>query len=130
MNCLSMSRRTVLLGTSRCGAIVLTGPVKTLLGTVVLLPLRCRLCPANGQIDLAVIQTDDHDLHILTFGQMVVNVVDVGMGDFRNMYHTGLIARQQNERAELGNGLYFTLNDRTNCKLHNVVLVLPLLNWA
>ena len=75
--------RPVVLIPGRHGTIAIrAGTVKALLRTVVLRPGRCRLRPANRQINLAVIQTDDHNLYILTLGQMIMNVIDIGMGDF------------------------------------------------
>ena len=113
--------RPVILCPGRSGAVViaavtvLTGTVKALSGAVILGPLGCGLGPADGQIDLAVFQTDDHDLDVLTFLQMVMDIIDIGMGDLGDMYHTGLILRQRNERAEFGDGFDFAFYDCTNC---------------
>ena len=63
----------------------------------------------DGQIDLAVIGADDHDLHILTFGQMLANVADIGIGNLRNMYQTCLILRQRNKCAKIGDRLYLAI---------------------
>lgn len=67
--------------------------------------LRTGQRPANGQIDLPVIQADDHDLDLLADGQVLVDIIDIGVGDFGNMYHAGLVLGQRNKRAEFGDGL-------------------------
>ena len=74
-----------------------------------ILPLRLGLQTLDGQIDLAVVRTDDHDLYILPFGQVLANIADVGVGHLRNMYHSGLIFRQGDERAKIGDGFDFSL---------------------
>ena len=63
----------------------------------------------DGQVDLAVLIADDHDLDVLALGQMLTDVADVGVGNFGNMYHAGLILRQGDECAEIGDGFDFTL---------------------
>ena len=63
----------------------------------------------DGQVDLAVLIADDHNLHVLTLGQVLTDVADVGVGHFGNMYHAGLVIRQGDECAEIGDGLDFTL---------------------
>ena len=63
----------------------------------------------DGQIDLAVFIADDHDLHILTLGQMLTDVADIGIGNLRNMYHAGLVFRQGDECAEICDRLYLAL---------------------
>ena len=72
-------------------------------------PLRLGLQTLDRQIDLAVIIGDDHDLHILTLGQMLADIADVGIGHLRNMYHAGLVLRQGDERTEIGDRLDLTL---------------------
>ena len=68
----------------------------------------------DGEIDaLAVIDTDDLDLDLLSFLKVVVDVIDVRIGDFRDMYQSGLIVRQRNECAELGDAGNFTFQDGT-----------------
>ena len=76
-------------------------------GTLTHFTLRLGLQPLHGQVDLAVLRADDHDLHILTFGQMLADVADIGVGHLRDMYHAGLVLRQGDECAEIGNGLDF-----------------------
>ena len=63
----------------------------------------------DGQVDFAVFVADDHDLHILTLGQMLADVTDIGIGNLRNMYHAGLVFGQCDKCAEIGDGFYFAL---------------------
>ena len=49
-------------------------------------PLGLGLQTLDGQVDLAVFVSDDHDLHILTLGQMLTDITDIGIGNLRNMY--------------------------------------------
>ena len=65
----------------------------------------------DRQVDLAILIADDHNLHILTLSQMLTDVADIGIGHFRNMYHTGLVLRQGNKRTEIGDGLYFSFQN-------------------
>ena len=66
-----------------------TGAETTLTGCV--LTLRLGFQTLDGQIDLAVLVANDHDLHILTLGQMLADIADIGVGHLGNMYQTGLI---------------------------------------
>ena len=61
----------------------------------------------DGQVDLAVFCADDHDLDLLAFGQMLAKVADIGIGNLRDMYHAGLVIRQGDKRAEIGDGFDF-----------------------
>ena len=63
----------------------------------------------DGQVDLAVFQTNDHDLHVLALGQVLPDIADVGIGDLGNMYHACLSLRQGDECAKIGDRLDFTL---------------------
>ena len=68
-----------------------------------ILAFRRRSCPLDGQVDLSVrIHSKDHDLDGLTLGQVLADIRDIGVGNFRDMYHTGLALGQRNERAEAG----------------------------
>ena len=55
----------------------------------------------DRQIDLTAIDTDDHDLNILAFGQVLANVTDIKIGHFGNMYHAGMVFRKGNECAKI-----------------------------
>ena len=63
----------------------------------------------DGQIDFSIFVANDHDLYVLPFRQVLPDVTDVGIGDFGNMYHAGLVLRQGNESAKIGDGLDFPL---------------------
>ena len=65
----------------------------------------------DGKVDLAVFRADDHHLHILTLGQVLADIADIGIGYFGNMYKAGLILRQGNECAEIGDGLYLAFQN-------------------
>ena len=73
------------------------------------LSLGLGLQPLDGQIDLTVVIADNHDLHILAFGQVLADITDVSIGYLRNMHHAGLVFRQCHERAEIGDRLNFAL---------------------
>ena len=74
---------------------------------VAALSLGLGLQTLDGQVDLSVFSADDHDLHILTLGQMLTDVTDVCIGYLGNMYHAGLVFRQGDECAEVGDGFDF-----------------------
>ena len=63
----------------------------------------------DRQIDFSVLISDDHDLHILTFGQVLANVTDIGIGNLRNMYHTYLIVIERDECAKIRDRLDLAL---------------------
>ena len=86
-----------------------TAGAEIALGTAGIFTLGLGLQTLDGQIDLAVFIADDHDLHILTLGQMGSDVADIGVGHLGNMYHAGLVLRQGHEGAEIGDGLDFSL---------------------
>ena len=73
------------------------------------LSLRLGLQALDGQVDFSVVGADDHDLHILTLGQMLADVTDICVGHLGNMYHAGLVFRQGDECAEVGDGFDFAL---------------------
>ena len=50
------------------------------------------------------------------------NVIDVGVGDFRDVYHAGGTIRQRDERAELAQTLDLAFHNCSNCKIHMFVL--------
>ena len=72
-----------------------------------LLSLRLGLQPLDGQIDLRALYGDDDHLHILTLGQMLTDVADIGIGHLGDMYHAGLILRKCDKCAEIGDRLDF-----------------------
>ena len=45
------------------------------------LPLGLGLQALDGQVDLAIVQANDHHLHILALGQVLVDIADVGIGN-------------------------------------------------
>ena len=60
--------------------------IPSVVGTAVVLsasgrafPLRSGFQPLDGQVNLAVVQPDHHDLYILTLRQMLVDVTDIGI---------------------------------------------------
>ena len=53
---------------------------------------------------------------------MIANVIDVGVGDFRDVYHAGGTIRQRDERAELAQTLDLAFHNCSNCKIHMFVL--------
>ena len=71
--------------------------------------LRLGLKTLDGQIDFATIQTDDHNLYILTFGQMLADIADIAAGYLRNMYHTGLVIIPRDKCAKIGDCFYLAL---------------------
>ena len=75
---------------------------------------RLGLQTLDGQVDLAVFIADDNDFDILTLSQMGADITDIGVSDFRDMYHTGLILRQGNECAKISNGLDFSFQNSSN----------------
>ena len=60
------------------------------------------------------------DLDGVTDLQIVVDVVDVGVGDLRNMYKTALAAGKQYERSEFGDACDFAFLNRSDFQLHGV----------
>ena len=110
--------RPALLGTGLEAAFPALGTIIALaeaaLGPTGIFALGLGLQTFDGQVDLAVFIADDHHLHILTLGQMLADVADIGVGDLRNMYHAGLVLRQGNERAEIGDGLDFAFENGSN----------------
>ena len=77
----------------------------------IVLSLGLGLQALDGQVDLAVLGADDHDLDILTLSQVLTDVTDIGIGNLGNMYHAGLVLRQGNKCTEVGDGLDFTLKN-------------------
>ena len=75
------------LGTVVLGTVLETtlGALPTVAATEIILAGRCvftlglGLQTLDGQIDLAVFIADDHNLHILTFGQVRTDITDVGI---------------------------------------------------
>ena len=78
-----------------------------IVGTAGILALGLGLQTLDGQVDLAVLGTDDYYLDLLTLGQVLADVTDIGVGHLGNMYQTGLVLRQGDECAEIGDGLDF-----------------------
>ena len=79
-----------------------------IVGPAGVFPLGLGLQPLDGQVDLAVFAADNHDLYILTLGQMLADVADIGICYFGNMYHAGLVFGQGHKSTEIGDGFYFT----------------------
>ena len=109
--------RTALAG----GAVGVAVPVAGVAGIIVcpeigavVVPLGLRLQTLHGQIDFAVIQRNNHDLHILAFGQECTDIADVGVGYLGDMYHARLVFRQRNERAEVSDRFYLALKNCSN----------------
>ena len=73
-----------------------------------ILSLGLGLQTLDGQVDLTVFRTNNHDLHILPLGQVLADVIDIGIGHFRDMYHAGLILGQSHKGSEIGDGLDFS----------------------
>ena len=73
------------------------------------LPLGLGLQALDGQVDFPIFVANDHDLHILALGQVLPDITDIGIGHFRDMYHAGLVLRQGNESAKIGDGFDFPL---------------------
>ena len=74
----------------------------------------------DGEVDAAVlVDADDLDLDLLPFLQMILHVVDVGVGDLRDVHQTRLAFRQGDERAELCDACDLSFQNRTNTKLHS-----------
>ena len=100
------------LGTGLCGS-TLTAVIAIFSAEIVVagrtFPLRLGFQTLDGKIDLAIVCADYHDLYVLTFGQMLADIADVGIGYLRNMYHAGLVVIQCDECAEIGDCLYFAL---------------------
>ena len=80
----------------------------TALEIAVALSLGLGLQTLDGQVDFAVFGADDHDLYILAFGQMLADIADICVGYLGNMYHAGLVFRQGDKCAEVGDGFDFT----------------------
>jgi hypothetical protein len=77
----------------------------------------------DGQIDLVVVEPDDHDLHVLPLGEVVVDVVHIGVRDLGDVHHAGRVVRQRHERAELGETFDLAVQNCTNCKLHTACMI-------
>ena len=80
-----------------------------IIGPAGILSLGLGLQTLDGQVDLAVFIADDDHLHILALGQVLADIADIGIGYLGNMYHAGLILRQRDKCAEIGDGFYFAL---------------------
>ena len=96
-------------------------PVKIPLATVLAgLTLRRLLGLLDGKIDLSS-RVNGNDLHLdlLTNGEMLVDIADIGMGHFRDMYHTALVAGQGDKCAKLGNARYLSFYNGSYFELHN-----------
>ncbi len=70
----------------------------------------------HGKVDLAGgIHRNDHDLHILPFGQVLTDIADIGIGNLGDMYHAGLVFGKRNKSAKIGDRLDFALKDSSHC---------------
>ena len=80
-----------------------------------------RLSLLDGEIDLpCLVDTEDLYLDGVTDLQIVVDVVDVGVGNLRNMYKTALAAGKQYERSEFGDACDFAFLNRSDFQLYGV----------
>ena len=91
-------RTVLILAAFPAGRIVVAAEA-ALAGSAV--PLRLGLQTLDGQINLAVLIADDHDLHILALGQMLPDVADVGIGDLGNMYMPVLFSGREMNAPKL-----------------------------
>ena len=71
-------------------------------GSGCILPGLTGLQALDGKVDLSVLISNDHNLHILALGQVLTDVADIGICHFGNMYHSRLVFRQRDECAEIG----------------------------
>ena len=68
--------------------------------------------PLDGQIDLSGrIHSNEHDLDILSFGQVLTDIADIRIGNLRDTYHAGPVLWQCHESTEIGDRFYFALQD-------------------
>lgn len=58
---------------------------------------------------------------------MVADIADIGMGNFRDMYHAGTILWKGDKGTKLGDAFNLALNDRSYCEVHTLCIV-PLVN--
>ena len=65
--------------------------------------LRCRQRLFDGKIQLSVLDGKELYLNVLPLLQKVMYIVDIAVGDLRNMYQAGLAALQGHESAEFCN---------------------------
>ncbi|NCB29567.1 MAG: RagB/SusD family nutrient uptake outer membrane protein, partial [Clostridia bacterium] len=87
------------------------------LGTALKRRTRCRLrrrCLRlrffDGQIDSAlVINIDNFDGDLLTFRKKVLDIVDIGVGDLRDVHHSRFALRQCDKSTKLGDSRNFAL---------------------
>jgi len=121
LGCSRLHRRT--LGTLLCLGLILETaalpagcPIAAeIIGSgAIVFALGLGLQSLDGQIDLAIVRTNDHDLYVLSLCQMLADVTDIGIRHLRNMYHTGLVLRQGYKRTEIGDGLHFTFQYGSN----------------
>ena len=104
--------RAVLVGISfPAGGIIAGGAEIALTGRSSVFPGLLGLQTLDGKVDFAVFVADDDNLHILTLGQVLTDVTDIGIGHFRDMYHTGLVLRQSDECSEIGDRLDFSFQN-------------------
>ena len=62
--------------------------------------LRCRQRLFDGKIQLSVLDGKELYLNVLPLLQKVMYIVDIAVGDLRNMYQAGLAALQGHKSAE------------------------------
>ena len=57
----------------------------------------------DGKIQLSVLDSKELYLNVLPLLQEIMDIVDIGIGDLRNMYQAGLAALQGHKSAEFCN---------------------------
>ena len=99
--------------------------VRTALGVIIAVEigaggtLRGRGDLLDRQVDaVGLVNADDLDLDLLSLLQMLRDLIDIGISDLRDVHQTGATLRQRHERAKLGNTRNFSVQDRSNTKLH------------
>ena len=73
----------------------------------------------DRQVDaVGLVNADDLDLDLLSLLQMLRDLADIGISDLRDVHQTGATLRQRHERAKLSDTRNFSVQDRSNTKLH------------
>ena len=67
---------------------------------------------------VGLVNADDLDLDLLSLLQMLRDLADIGISDLRDVHQTGTTLRQRHESAKLSDTRNFSVQDRSNTKLH------------
>ena len=113
---LSVAVEAAAVAVTAVGIAAVAIPMEAGAAAVLACVLGAGLQTLHGKVDLACgIDGNDHDLDVLTLGQMLTDIADVGIGNLGDMYHAGLVFGKRNKSAKIGDRLDFALKDSSHC---------------